>query len=187
MIDLGAAEALNEPAPDEAVSRDFLALMTGFQGRLYGFVLSLSADPDAANDILQEANIVLWKNWKQFRPGSNFKAWSFRIAHFQYMAYRQKQLRDRLLFSDALLAQLCTEARELDEQHENRIGALEGCLALLAPRSRHAIRMRYTDGLSVADMVERLGRNANGVYQILFRARQALIKCVRDKCPQEGW
>ena len=79
--------------------RDFVELMTQHQGRLYGYVLSLSGDPDAANDVLQEANIVLWKQSSQFELGSSFKAWAFRIAHFQFMAYRQKQLRDKVLFS----------------------------------------------------------------------------------------
>src|ERR1700675_2222510 len=78
-------------------TRDFVELMTQHQGRLYGYVLSLSGDPDAANDVLQEANIVLWKQSSQFKPGSNFKAWAFRIAHFQFMAYRQKRLRDKVL------------------------------------------------------------------------------------------
>ena len=128
--------------------------------------------------MLQEANIVLWKQWRQFQPGSNFKAWAFRIAHFQYMAYRQKQLRDRTLFSDELLATLASEAKEVDERHEERAAALERCLEQMPPRSREAIRLRYADELNVSDMAEKLHRNANAVYQILFRARQWLIACV---------
>ena len=76
-------------------TRMFIELMTEFQPRLYGYILSLAGNPDAANDVLQDVNIVLWKQSSQFKPGSNFKAWSFRIAHFQYMAYRQKRLREK--------------------------------------------------------------------------------------------
>jgi RNA polymerase sigma-70 factor (ECF subfamily) len=162
-----------------SATRDFVDLMTQYQGRLYGYVLTLSADPDAANDVLQEANIVLWKQWRQFKPGSNFKAWAFRIAHFQYMAYRQKQLRDKTLFSDDLLATLASEARDVDERHEERAAALERCLERMPTRSREAIRLRYTDELKVSDMAERLHRTANAVYQMLFRARQWLIECVQ--------
>src|SRR4029078_6183261 len=112
-------------------THDFVELMTQHQGRLYGYILSLSGDPDAANDVLQEANIVLWKQSNQFEPGSNFKAWAFRIAHFQYMAYRQKRLRDKVLFSDDLLSLLTTEAKEIDERHESRAAALGKCLELM--------------------------------------------------------
>ena len=160
-------------------TREFVDLMTQHQGRLYGYVLTLSADPDAANDVLQEANIVLWKQWRQFKPGSNFKAWAFRIAHFQFMAYRQKKLRDKTLFSVDLLSTLASEAKEVDERYEARAAALEKCLERMPPRSREAIRLRYADELNVSDIAQKLCRNANAVYQILFRARQWLTECVQ--------
>jgi RNA polymerase sigma-70 factor, ECF subfamily len=166
-------------ADKPAATRDFVDLMTQHQGRLYGYVLSLSGDPDAANDVLQETNIVLWKQSSQFQPGSNFKAWAFRIAHFQFMAYRQKRLRDKVLFSHDLLSMLATEAKEIDESHEQRAIALEKCLELMPPRSREAIRLRYADELKVDEMALQLHRNANAIYQILFRARQWLIECVQ--------
>jgi RNA polymerase sigma-70 factor (ECF subfamily) len=166
-------------ADNPGASRDFVELMTQYQGRLYGYVLSLSGDPDAANDVLQEANIVLWKQSSQFKPGSNFKAWAFRIAHFQFMAYRQKRIRDKVLFSDELLSMLASEAKEIDEWYEERALALEHCLELMPERSREAIRLRYADELNVAQMAEKLQRNSNAVYQILFRARRWLIECVQ--------
>jgi RNA polymerase sigma-70 factor, ECF subfamily len=166
-------------------TRDFVELMTQHQGRLYGYILSLSGDPDAANDVLQEANIVLWKQWTQFEPGSNFKAWAFRIAHFQFMAYRQRQIRDKVLFSDDLLSVLASEVREIDERHEERALALERCLERMPARSREAIRLRYADELNVSDMAEKLHRNPNAIYQILFRARQWLIECVQKDAAVE--
>lgn len=166
-------------AREPGATSDFVELMTQHQGRLYGYLLSLSADPDAANDILQEANIVLWKQWRQFQTGSNFTAWAFRIAHFQFMAYRQRQLRDKTLFNDDLLATLAGEAREVDQWHDERSAALEKCLERMPDRSREAIRLRYADELKIADMAEVLERSANAVYQILFRARQWLIECVQ--------
>ena len=172
-------------ADETGVMHDFVDLMTQHQGRLYGYVLALSADPDAANDVLQEANIVLWKQWRQFKPGSNFKAWAFRIAHFQFMAYRQKRLRDRTLFSDDLLSTLAMEAREVDERHEERAAALERCLERMSTRSREAIRLRYADEMNVSDIAKKLRRNVNAVYQILFRARQWLTNCVQKDATVE--
>lgn len=172
-------------ANDSAVTHDFVELMTQYQGRLYGYILSLSGDTDSANDVLQEANIVLWKQWDQFEPGSNFKAWSFRIAHFQFMAYRQKMIRDKVHYSNELLSKLAWEAKEIDETHEQRAAALEKCLALLPLRSREAIRLRYLEEVKVCDMGEKLRCNANSVYQILFRARKWLIECVQKDANTE--
>src|SRR6185295_13104725 len=92
-------------------SEAFVRLMTEHQGRLFGYIFSLLGDPDAANDVLQEANVILWRDSREFRPGSNFKAWAFRVAHFQVMAFRQRQIRDRLVFEDDMIEVLASAAR----------------------------------------------------------------------------
>jgi len=167
-------------------TRDFVQLMTEYQPRLYGYILTLAGNPDAANDVLQDVNIVLWKQSAQFTPGSNFKAWSFRIAHFQYMAHRQKRLRDKILFSDELISKLATEAKDVDELYEQRKVSLERCLELMPERSREVIRLRYADELNMDQMSEKLRRNSNAVYQILFRARRWLIECVQKEALSEA-
>lgn len=166
---------------DSDAMRDFVQLMTEFQPRLYGYILALAGNPDVANDVLQDANIVLWKHSSQFTPGSNFKAWSFRIAHFQYMAYRQKRLRDKVLFSDELISKLATEVKDVDDLYEQRKISLERCLEQMPERSREVIRLRYADELNVDQMAERLRRSANAIHQILFRARRWLINCVQKE------
>lgn len=160
-------------------SEAFVELMTRYQGHLYGYALSLTADPEAANDLLQETNVVLWENWKEFEPGTNFKAWSFRIAHFQFMALRQRRLRDRLCFSDGLVTAIAVEAKELDETYEQRVASLASCLEQLRPRWREIIRLRYSEGLAVQGMATKIGLSANAISQLLFRARRSLIECVK--------
>jgi RNA polymerase sigma-70 factor (ECF subfamily) len=166
--------------PTHSSSQDeLIELMTQFQGRLYVYVLSLIGNPDVANDVLQETNVVLWKESKQFVPGTNFKAWAFRIAHFQCMAYRQRQLRDKIVFSDEMVAQIAAEAKELDTGYEQRAASLARCLEQIHPRSREALRLRYADGMAVCDMARRMNRTANAISQLLFRARQRLADCVK--------
>jgi RNA polymerase sigma-70 factor, ECF subfamily len=165
--------------------QDLVALMTQFQGRLYAYILSLLGDVNTANDVLQETNIVLWRESRQFVPGTNFKAWAFRIAHFQCMAYRQKQLRDKVVFSDELVASLAVESKLSDDHFEERAAALERCLEKIQPRSREAIRQRYAEEKAVQDMAKEMDRSPNAVSQLLFRARQWLIECVkRDMTPE---
>ena len=157
----------------------FVELMTAHQGRLFAFVLSLLGNRDAANEVLQETNVVLWKQWREFEPGTNFKAWAFRIAHFQTMAYRQRRLRDRLQFDDNLVGRLAIEAKQHNELWQQRSERLAACLERLNPRHRRVLHLRYVEGLSVAEVAERLKRSANAVSQLLFRVRERLIDCVR--------
>jgi RNA polymerase sigma-70 factor, ECF subfamily len=169
--------------PDE--SDGLVALMTEFQGRLYGYILTLLGDPNAANDVLQETNVVLWKESRQFEPGTNFKAWSFRIAHFQCMAYRQKQLRDKVMFNDEVVAVMASESKELDDLYEERALALERCLEQIQPRSREALRLRYAEELAVNELARKMNRTPNAISQLLFRARQWLIECVKGQISAE--
>ncbi|MCL4205719.1 MAG: sigma-70 family RNA polymerase sigma factor [Pirellulaceae bacterium] len=159
-------------------SETFVQLMTEHQGRLYAYVLSLLADPDHANDVLQEANLVLWRNAAEFQLGSNFRAWAFRIAHFQVMAHRQRQLRDRLVFDDELLAVLDPAARAVDETYVERQERLTACLEKLPEAQRGLLRQRYADGLSLQAIADSVRRTANAVAQTLFRVRRTLIDCV---------
>jgi RNA polymerase sigma-70 factor (ECF subfamily) len=165
--------------------QDLVTLMTRFQGRLFAYILSLLGDVDAANDVLQETNVVLWKESRQYVPGTNFKAWSFRIAHFQCMAYRQRQLRDKIVFDDDVVAALAIESKELDDCYEERSVALERCLEQIRPRSREALRLRYAERLPVQAMAKEMDRTPNAVSQLLFRARQWLIECVKREVGSE--
>lgn len=159
-------------------SDEFVRIMTLHQGRLFAYILSLLGDPDAANDVLQETNVVLWRDNREFRPGTNFKAWAFRVAHFQVMAWRQRQIRDRLIFEDDMLEALAFAAREADETFEARQQLLSGCLEKLVPIHREMVRRRYTEGSTLQSIATERGMTENAVVQALFRIRQSLMHCV---------
>ena len=166
-------------------SEEFIELITSFQGRLYGFILSMLGDPDQANDVLQETNIILWKKSNEFTPGTSFKAWSFRVASFQVMAYRQKKIRDRLIFDDSFFSDLMSEAQEMDNQFEAKQKTLASCMQKLNSRHRDLIDKRYCHGFSVKKIAEDLQQTANAITQTLFRARKNLIDCVRKNSLEE--
>lgn len=158
----------------------FLEFMTAFQGRLFGFVLSLLGDVDQANEVLQETNLVLWKKSDEFHPGTDFKAWSFRVAHFQVMAFRQRQVRDRLVFDEGALEKVYREAMEVDTAFEQKKERLDKCVESLSQQSQEVLSRFYVTGESLREIGAALNRKANTVGQTLFRIRKALIECVSD-------
>jgi RNA polymerase sigma factor (sigma-70 family) len=74
---------------------------------------------------------------------------------------------------------LAIDAKELDETYEERAIALGRCLEQIHARSREAVRLRYAEQLAVKEVAARMHRTANAVSQLLFRARQWLIACVK--------
>ncbi|CAN5439778.1 sigma-70 family RNA polymerase sigma factor [soil metagenome] len=171
---------MRAPEADPRDSDEFVHLMTSFQPRLYGYILSLLADSEAAHDVLQETNLVLWRKAGDFTLGTNFKAWAFRTAHFQVMAHRQRQIRNRLVFDDDLVATFAHEADDHDDDYfVHRQKALVTCIEKLAERQRDVVLERYFKDRAVAEIAARLKMAANAVSQLLFRARQNLIDCVQ--------
>lgn len=158
---------------------EFVQLLTSHQARLYGYVMSLVGDPHLARDVQQETNEVLWRKSKDFEPGTNFAAWMLRTAYYQVLAHRQRLGRERLVFDDDLAADLAEAAAERNEQFDERQTLLHECLQKLGEPQRDLVRARYQEGYGLSELASRTNRTTNAVKQALFRARAALVDCVR--------
>jgi len=168
-----------------ARSEEFLQLLTKSQSRIYAYILSLVFDPDQADDILQQTNAVMWKQEEEFQLGTNFIAWSFRIAYFQVLDHRRRRKRDRHLFDDDFLEQLSATAATSDETFERRHRLLRLCLEQLPERQRTLIHLRYTTGEHLDSIARKIQLNVNAAKQGLFRARNALIRCIESRFAEE--
>lgn len=171
------------PTADTAA---FVEQLTGCQSRLYAYVAALLGNPRDASDVLQETNAVLWKNAGEFDPSRPFLPWAYRFAHFQVLAFRKKLARDRLLFNDELLGTIAEEYVRQDQKADRQLAALEDCLAHLPPRQRHLIEQRYSKDAAVASLAEQAGIEPNALSALLYRVRQALANCIRNKLAGEA-
>jgi RNA polymerase sigma-70 factor (ECF subfamily) len=157
---------------------EFVLALTEAQPRLYAFVYKRLLNVELARDVLQETNLVLWRRASEFQPGTHFMAWAYRIAHFQILALRQKQAREKLVFSDELLQLLVEEEADASEVKQDRLAALQHCLDQAGEQPRALIAKRYAEGMGVQEIAERIGKTANAVSRSLYRIRLALMECV---------
>ncbi|NNJ28111.1 hypothetical protein LzC2_42220 [Planctomycetes bacterium LzC2] len=165
---------------------DFIAQLTGSQSRLYAYILSLALDPTEAEDVLQQTNTVLWEKADQYEPGTNFIAWSFRVAYYEVLASRKKRQREKLVFDDALLGDLAARAERLDERYPERQKRLRACLEKLNDRQRTFVGLRYGTERSLEQIADDADLTVNALKQLLFRARSSLIRCVNAGPAIEG-
>lgn len=167
---------------------DFARLLGGSQRRLFLYLMGLLGDRTAAEDVLQETNLVLWREFEQFEPGTNFTAWSCRVAFNQVRAHRTQRGRDRLVFSDAFLTAVDEElTREADGLEERR-AALADCLNRLPDHHRELVRRRYLgerDG-GTEELAARLGKSPDAVLRMLSRIRRSLHDCVSRTLGGDG-
>lgn len=159
-------------------SEEFVQLFSRSQRRIYLHVLGQVGNPDHADDILQETNVVIWSKFDRFELGTNFIAWSFQIANYEVLKYRDKRRSNKLVFSDDILESLAIESEEQQDDLDLRRSALRECIKKLRPEDRELIETRYAPGSSGRDLAEDLGRPSNSVYQSIGRIRKTLFECV---------
>ena len=172
---------------DEPARLEFSRLMTQTQRSLYAFVRTLVVDRIAAEDILQETNLALWRQAERFEAGSNFAGWASRVAYFKVLNYRRRQQRDRLLLSDSLLEKLAEETTAELEGFETRKTALLRCVDALPPERQLVLDLYFGQRLNMAQIGEKLHRSAGAVNQLLVRLRTALRDCVRRRLSAEEY
>jgi len=159
-------------------SDEFLQLITECQGWLYGYLLSSLANHDAANEVLQETNLVMWRKSAEFEIGTNFHAWAIRIASFQVMAFRQKQIKDRLVFDQELVELIGKRFQKRIPGYEEKASRLARCIEKLPEHYRDVVHRRYLNGESLKTIATDLKKQRNAIGQLLFRIKSKLIECV---------
>jgi RNA polymerase sigma-70 factor, ECF subfamily len=157
----------------------FTALLTRHHAPLMSFILSLLPQWADAEDVLQQASVILWRKFSEFVPGTSFLAWSCQTAKFLALNYRRKNTRDPHVFSPELVEILAREAEDDAERLQRQRAILGTCLGKLDARSRRLLARCYEAGASIKEAAEALGATPNSVYKTLNRLRETLLECVR--------
>jgi len=173
------------PQDPQTDQHDFGRLFVQYQPRIYGYIRSLVADRNDAEDMLQETASVLWQKFDEFTPGTNFLAWAIQVARYQVMYFRQRQRRDVLRFSEAFIDAVAEETVAQSDQLSRMQDALAGCLEKLSPEDRELFCRRYKSDTTTKNIAEQLGRPASTVYNAIARIRRALAECVQRTLAKE--
>jgi len=167
-------------------TEEFIELLTGAQGAVFGYVMSLCHDHARAQDILQETNLTLWRKAEDFEPGTNFTAWACRTAYFHVLNHRRKASREQLVFDEDVLDYLAERQEERTEGARDRLAALHRCLEKLPERQRRLVERRYRPGASVQAIAADDGKSEGAVSQALYRIRAALQQCMEKQLAREN-
>ena len=163
---------------DREVER-FARLLARCQRRLFVYAMSLLHDPNDAEDVLQETNIVLWKKFNKYERGTDFAAWACRIARFEILKVYKKKGRSERLFSDKFMETLADGCDRSMRQWDDRQDALGDCVGKLPDRDRDLVRSRYQPGATTRSVAEAFERSVQGTRKSLLRIRNSLLECVR--------
>lgn len=150
---------------------------------LIAYARSLLGNYAAADDVVQEAMLVVVKKFDQFEEGTSMLAWCRSIVRIEVLRAKQRNQRERplcdRLLDDAIDAAFdeYQVARRHDEAESWR-KALRRCLERLPERGQGVLRARFADELSYQQIGERLGMTIEAVRKALFRFKKQVRSCV---------
>lgn len=174
-------ESLDEEKQARDRTEEFVSLLGQSQRFLYAYLMSLIHNREIVEEVMQETNLVLWREFENFETGTNFPAWSCRVAFNQVRAWRKKQQRSRLQFSDEFLQAVSDELETHADGFDERLDALSNCISELPDHHQELIRCRYMQEESIEQIAANTQRSTDAVYRMLSRIRNSLRTCVSAK------
>lgn len=159
-------------------AEEFVSLLASHERVLGAYVMTMVPNAADADDILQDAKVVMWRAFAQFQTGTNFGAWARKICFHQVLSFRKRRHRDKLSFSDEFLTAIAGEIEDSTDHLEQRERALHHCLLKLGKEHREVLDLRYGKNLELEEMSKLLDRTTTALYRLLSRIRHALHGCI---------
>ena len=153
------------------------------QAEMYGVAMRICRDPDTAMDLVQETLLRAMVAWHSFEPGSNLRAWLFRILTNAFInGYRKRRRHQKFSTErpgDALAALYGRDQDHTDDLEEELCGnqlsdEVQTALGHLGADYRDVVERADLRGEKYKDIAEQLHVPIGTVMSRLFRARRVL-------------
>ena len=160
---------------------------------IYYFALKTVQNPEAAEDIAQEAMIDIFRNLEKLKDPAAFQAWSREITYRQCL-HHMKKTPDLLVSEDEdgysifdtleeentdFIPDAAMESKDFQKTIHNMVNSLPA-------EQRAAILLHHFEGLSVKEIAQVQGVSANTVKSRLFYGRKAIKSSVEDYEKKNG-
>jgi RNA polymerase sigma-70 factor, ECF subfamily len=147
--------------------------------QLYNFAHWLTQNTAEAEDLVQETYTKALRGFSSFRPGTNFRAWMYRILRNSFLNSRTG-LKSMVNVDDEAQDAVSDERTPeslLMEQTDRETVRRE--LAELALPFREVLLLCEVEEMSYEEIAQTLGIPIGTVMSRLFRARKALRKALQ--------
>jgi len=166
---------------------------------LYRTALRMTRNPQDAEDLVQETMLRAYRFLDRFEPGTNLRAWLFKILTNTYInRYRKASSEPRVdslddseelslyryLDNEAASRGGSVEAQVLDRFAENDI---KTAIEALPSQYRITVLLADVEGFSYNDIAEITNVKKGTVMSRLFRGRRLLQKALVDQARSAGF
>ena len=177
----------------ERFERDALQYMN----QLYSAALRYTKNPDDAQDLVQDTYAKAYTSFHQFEPGTNLKAWLYRVLTTTFInTYRKDQRRPQQSDSeveDWQLAEAATHTSDQGKSTEDVVlenlpdSDIKRVLAEIPEEFRIAVYLADVEGFAYKEIAEIIGVPAGTVMSRLHRGRKQLREKLTEYARELGY
>jgi RNA polymerase sigma-70 factor (ECF subfamily) len=175
---------LIEVAEERLTAATFEELAMPLFDQLYNFAHWLAQDRTEAEDLVQETYVKALKGFSSFQPGTNFRAWMYRILRNTFLTSRTGLKASAMVALDSedgpeLPGGPETPETILIEQSQHQL--LQSAMEALPLHFREALLLCEVEEMSYQEIAETLSIPMGTVMSRLSRARKALRESLQQK------
>lgn len=135
--------------------------------------LRVCEDPETADDLIQETYLRAWRSFDKFEPGTNCRAWLFRIFFYVRSEYCRNHARRPLVFSLDYVKE-SELSSQTNASLDLTLEELKQAFAELPEAFRIAVLLSDIEGLKYREIAEVLNVPVGTVMSRLSRGRGML-------------
>lgn len=163
---------------------------------LYRTALRVLRNEKAAEDLVQDTMLKAFRNYEQFKTGTNFKAWIFTILMNAFRnQYRKAQLEPKTIDVETVSMFYAAHGDDMFtavDSGDADLGAMMSDevkreLDNLPPEFREVVLLALVEGFSYQEISSVLGIPMGTVMSRLFRGRQLLKQRLTDYAKSMGY
>ncbi len=168
-----------------------------YTNQLYAAAMRYTKNPHDAQDLVQDAYAKAFVAFHQFEPGTNLKAWLYRILTTTFInTYRKDQRRPQISDGELEDWQIYDAASHTSDQGRSAEDvALDGivdvdvrnALAAMPEDFRMAVYLADVEGFSYKEIAEIVGVPSGTVMSRLHRGRKLLRASLAEYAKDRGF
>jgi len=147
---------------------------------LRAFAVSLTGDPQRANDLVQDTLLKAWANRDKFEIGTNLKAWLFTILRNTFFSDHRRRRREVQDCDGVAAGQLVSPPEQYGHLD---LADFRKALAQLPPDQREALLLIGAEGFSYEEAAAIAGCAVGTVKSRVNRARGRLVEQLALEVP----
>lgn len=168
-----------------------------YMNQLYAAAMRYTRNPEDAQDLVQDTYAKAYTSFHQFEPGTNLKAWLYRVLTTTFINnYRKDQRRPQTSDSeleDWQLAEASSHTSDQGKSTEDVVlenlpdSDIKNALAQIPEEFRMVVYLADVEGFSYKEIAEIVGVPTGTVMSRLHRGRKQLREKLADYARERGY